>query len=273
MSRRDTIIIAVLINAGLLLILFATALPSKEDSETSKGTDSSLSQLAVKEGSLVEPAAQKEQLLPSIQPADEVDMVLSEWNIKPGERLEASNNGLTYQSASSQGGDDVKENSSLVAISADSKPTTNNEPVLVTVKKGDSLDRIARAYGTTVQEITSLNQLESGVLQIGQVLKVPAKKGEALATPSSKGSSSSPSAPKEQKKVTNAKQKNQASAKAGTSQSTSQGPVKYYTVKSGDNPWLIANKNNVKLEDLLRLNNLNEEKARKLKPGDKIRIK
>lgn len=46
----------------------------------------------------------------------------------------------------------------------------------------------------------------------------------------------------------------------------------FYTVKSGDNPWTIAMKNQIKLDDLLRLNHLDEEKAKKLKPGDQLRI-
>jgi LysM repeat protein len=47
----------------------------------------------------------------------------------------------------------------------------------------------------------------------------------------------------------------------------------YYTVKVGDNPWTIAMKHHMKLEELLRMNSLNEEKARKLKPGDRLRIR
>lgn len=47
----------------------------------------------------------------------------------------------------------------------------------------------------------------------------------------------------------------------------------YHTVKSGDNPWKIAKQHGVKYDDILRLNNLNEEKARNLKIGDRIRVK
>ena len=49
-------------------------------------------------------------------------------------------------------------------------------------------------------------------------------------------------------------------------------PVKYYVVKHGDNPWTIAIKNGLKVEELLKLNHLDESKAKKLKPGDKLRI-
>ncbi len=52
-----------------------------------------------------------------------------------------------------------------------------------------------------------------------------------------------------------------------------EGESEYYTMKVGDNPWVIAMKHHMKVEELLRLNGLNEEKARKLKPGDRLRIK
>ncbi|HEY4254932.1 MAG TPA: LysM domain-containing protein, partial [Chlamydiales bacterium] len=47
----------------------------------------------------------------------------------------------------------------------------------------------------------------------------------------------------------------------------------YYIVKVGDNPWTIAMKHHLKVEELLKLNGLNEQRARKLKPGDRLRIK
>lgn len=48
---------------------------------------------------------------------------------------------------------------------------------------------------------------------------------------------------------------------------------RYYTVKNGDNPWTIATKNHIKVEELLRLNGLDDAKAKKIKPGDRLRIK
>lgn len=41
------------------------------------------------------------------------------------------------------------------------------------VQRGDSLYSIARKFDTTVSELTSLNNLTSNELQIGQVLKIP----------------------------------------------------------------------------------------------------
>lgn len=42
------------------------------------------------------------------------------------------------------------------------------------VQRGDSLYSIAREMGTTVDELKSLNNLESNLLSIGQILKIPA---------------------------------------------------------------------------------------------------
>jgi LysM repeat protein len=117
--------------------------------------------------------------------------------------------------------------------------------VEVTVKKGDSLDKIARAHGTTVDEIIKTNRLPSSFLREGQVLKLPAQKIAAAPKPKP----------------------------AAVEKPLSSSGPEYYTVKVGDNPWTIAMKHHMKVEELLKLNNLNEERARKLKPGDRLRIR
>jgi LysM repeat protein len=109
------------------------------------------------------------------------------------------------------------------------------------VKKGDVLEKIARQHNTSVDAIIAYNQLGSTNLRIGQVLKIPSKKTAQAQTP------------------------------APTAQPKADGH-KYYTVKTGDNPWTIAVKNHMKVEELLRINQLDQEKARKLKPGDKLLI-
>lgn len=47
----------------------------------------------------------------------------------------------------------------------------------------------------------------------------------------------------------------------------------WYTIKSGDNPWKIAKSEKIDYDDILKLNQLTESKAKNLKPGDRIRIK
>jgi LysM repeat protein len=139
-----------------------------------------------------------------------------------------------------------------VTLYADSSPEKEFVPadvVEISVKSGDFLEKLAKANGTTVEAIKELNQLKSERLKIGQILKVPVGtvhyKAEAP-----KQLASTPALP-----------------------SSHDADAVYYTIKSGDNPWKIAKQFRVKTEDLLRLNQLNEEKARNLKAGDRIRIK
>ena len=47
----------------------------------------------------------------------------------------------------------------------------------------------------------------------------------------------------------------------------------WYTVKSGDNPWKIAKSEKIDYDDILKLNQMTESKAKNLKPGDRIRIR
>ena len=50
-------------------------------------------------------------------------------------------------------------------------------------------------------------------------------------------------------------------------------PEDFYVVKEGDSPWAIALSNGIRLDELLKLNGLDEQKARKLRPGDRLRIR
>jgi LysM repeat protein len=118
-------------------------------------------------------------------------------------------------------------------------PTTQMPLNQITVKKGDSLEKIAKANHTTVDQILKLNNLSNSLLKIGQVLKIPTER---------------------------------TLTKAPEKKTTETGP-EYYTMKVGDNPWAIAMKHHMKVEELLRLNGLNEERARKLKAGDRLRTR
>ena len=56
-----------------------------------------------------------------------------------------------------------------------SSGTNPDNMFMYTVKKGDSLYSIARAYNTSVNDIISLNNLKSTSLSIGQVIRIPEK--------------------------------------------------------------------------------------------------
>ena len=103
-----------------------------------------------------------------------------------------------------------------------------------TVKKGDSLWKIARANGCTVQALADANGISpNGILQIGTKLKIPGG--------SSKSSASSSS-----------------SAASGST----------YTVKKGDSYYTIGKKLNVNYLKLMKANGGDD----KLKPGQVITI-
>ena len=52
-------------------------------------------------------------------------------------------------------------------------PKENTNVTTYTVKSGDTLYSIAKKYNTTVNAITTLNNLTSNTLSIGQNLKIP----------------------------------------------------------------------------------------------------
>ena len=211
MSRRDTIIIAVLLNAGLLIILFATSL------KTGKGETPTGDVVVVSPQEMTPPAV-----------VDEVDQMLKKYT-------PPQTNFVT----------DLQTISSPGSVVTPLTPPPTAEIVAPAesnfkehkVKKGEVLERIARLHHVSVDEIMKINGLTTARLKIGQTLKIPGKSGIKAAEVAVK-----------------------------------EGSAKYYMVKNGDNPWTIAVKNHMKVEELLKLNNLDEEKARRLKPGDQIRI-
>ena len=100
-----------------------------------------------------------------------------------------------------------------------------------TVKSGDNLWILANKYGTTTNRIQATNHLTSTRLHIGQKLTIPA------ASPT-------------------------ANRKSGKTAS--------YRVKSGDNPFTIAQKYNMTLHRLLSLNHLTSKS--RIYPGQKLLV-
>jgi membrane-bound lytic murein transglycosylase D len=90
------------------------------------------------------------------------------------------------------------------------------EIIEYTVRKGDSLWLIAGRYNTTTKMIQSLNQLDSTLLSIGQVLKIP----------------------------------------SGQTMASVIGDTQTYLVRKGDSPYLIAKRYNMDLSTFLELNGL-----------------
>ena len=93
--------------------------------------------------------------------------------------------GDTLYGISNQFGVSVTELANLNNVKADSlkvgmilqipnnSGTNPNNMFMYTVKKGDSLYKIAQKYNTTVNEIIKLNNLKSTNLSIGQIIRIP----------------------------------------------------------------------------------------------------
>lgn len=221
MNRKNIILIAVMINAGLLAVLLITALTTQEEivpTATLVGDAAPPMPKFDDKPIFVEPQVLKIAELPSLTSEEPLVHQLPPLVPTPEPQAEP-----------------------VVAAPAPAPAPAFHE---VTVKRGDNLEKIARANRTTVAEIIKLNHLSNNMLKIGQVLKMPA--GQVVAA--------APKSAAEPKKTADL------------------GP-EYYTMRMGDNPWAIAMKHHMKVQELLRLNGLNEEKARKLKPGDRLRVR
>ena len=99
------------------------------------------------------------------------------------------------------------------------------------VRQGDSLWKIAKKYGVTVQNIKTINGLTSNDLYIGQTLTI--------------AGSQSPPLP-------------------------DQSELKSYLVQQGDSPYTIAQRYNMALDRLLRINQLTPRST--IYPGQKLCI-
>lgn len=250
MNRKDTIIIAVLINAGLLAVLFMLAINTDDD----KIIDQPEISKTISEAQVASSPLQNIPLqiaLVESADIDEVDNFLRD--------LAASDHSHTAL-VDDDGSVDLDSDTTLSIRPQEEVKSASPETRLVeiTVKKGDAMEKIARSNGTTVDAIKKANNLSSTKLMVGQVLKVPVaeKMGSPAASSVSKTTLSMASTP----------------PKPAQSSPVAIEP-QYYTVKSGDNPWKIAKQFQVKFDDLLKLNGLDEEKARNLKVGDKIRVR
>lgn len=226
MSRKDTILIAILVNVGVLVVLFVSSIKHQPIIVAPSGE--------VKLETKAFATNQKQNL-------DPVDLVLSQYEEKKknvAELLEekAKEEIPVLTLVQEQAEVKLEPKKETVVTQTQKFIPVSSDLIEVEIRAGDVLEKIAKQYNTSVEEIKRVNQLSSQYLQIGQVIYVPRSTNKPAPAP----------------KIAEAE---------------------YYIVKNGDNPWTVAMKNHLKIEELLRLNNLDEAKAKKLKPGDKLRIK
>lgn len=252
MTRKDTILIAVVINAGLLAILFTTAVIY--DTDKAVVPVELTSPLA--DNKTVQSDPSQTMVAASPTTGDEVDNVLKYYASPSAQPIVVETQPETYTPEPIAVQSNAPDDEELPIRAAEANQGTFVE---VTVKKGDVLEKIARANKSSVGAIKRANNLQNENLSIGQVLKIPVKQSSLANAPAVKREES--------------KEETKPDIKQGQIKESQENEAVYHVVKSGDNPWKIAKQYNVKYDDILRLNQLDEEKARNLKIGDRIRVK
>ncbi len=146
--------------------------------------------------------------------------------------------------------------------------TSIEQPNTHTVSKGETLYGIANKYGISVDELKKLNNLTSNDLSIGQVLLLPGiteentintytvKQGDTLYQIASKYNLTVDELKKLNNLSSNTLSIGQTLKIRNTTNDIISEEYDYYTVKSGDTLYSIANKYNTTVDELKKLNNL-----------------
>ena len=136
---------------------------------------------------------------------------------------------------------------------------------IYTVKKGDSLWKIASKYNTTVEKLKSANNLKTNTLSVGQKLVIPSisvspevsdtyivQKGDSLWSIANKFNMTV----SELKNLNNLTNNLLSIGQVLKIKDSSNNGKTTYTVQKGDSLWVIANKYGITTEELKSYNNL-----------------
>lgn len=136
---------------------------------------------------------------------------------------------------------------------------------IYTVKKGDSLWKIANKYNTTVEKLKSANKLKTNTLSVGQKLVIPSisvspevsdtyivQKGDSLWSIANKFNMTV----SELKNLNNLTNNLLSIGQVLKIKDSSNNGKTTYTVQKGDSLWVIANKYGITTEELKSYNNL-----------------
>ena len=239
MNKKDIVVISVLVNAGLLVILLISALTSRESYLVSSSAKVASDILQKDAKGMVETTVAEEGFALSTEENLGLEGVvhqLPEAAFAPVENNESVTMDLTMPQEMKNDQETSAETSVLAETVLPAAEKSEVKCIEIKVKGGDSLDRLARRYHVTIKEIQKANNLSNSFLKQGQSLKIPVTTGRAAKIEKSSGS-------------------------------------RYYTVKPGESPWTIAMKHHLKVGDLLKMNNLDNRKAKRLRPGDKLRVR
>lgn len=166
-------------------------------------------------------------------------------------------------------------------------PGTSNNTSTYTVQRGDTLYKIANQFNLTVQELKDINNLTTDTLQIGQVLKLTpnslpnlptntetyvVKKGDTLYNIANQYNITVDELKRLNNLTNNILYIGQELLVPQTNNPQTPNPEQdfiFYEVKKGDSLWLIAQNNNITVDELINFNNLT---TTTLQIGDILKI-
>ncbi len=139
------------------------------------------------------------------------------------------------------------------------------------VEKGDSLWKIARKYGVSTGELAAENNMSPDkALRVGVVLRIPP--GGSLRADVPEKASAPKSAKPEHKDAPKKPSSSHPAKKSDSPAAKAQLPVEgTYVVKSGDSLDKIAKRHGLKIDEIVKANNLDAKKP--LQIGQKLSLK
>ena len=134
----------------------------------------------------------------------------------------------------------------------------NRAKLVYTVREGDVIGGIAMKFGVRLNDLKYWNGMTRNLIRVGQKLVVYVPKDKADYYKSKLDTQYAGSASNDEVEV----------------EPLAEGEYFYYTIRKGDNLWTIAKKfEGITNRDIMRWNGLSEKAVRKLKPGQKLKIK
>lgn len=152
--------------------------------------------------------------------------------------------------------------------------SSSDQLVYHRVKSGDTLGKIARMYGTSVNELCRLNGLKStSMLRIGQSIRCSAGRNTSVATKSNakQSNTAKPTASATTTKTTTVEAATPAASLTGNVSADQEVSQVYHRIKSGDTLGALAIKYGTTVRNLCELNNITGNTTLRL--GRSIRCK
>jgi membrane-bound lytic murein transglycosylase D len=153
----------------------------------------------------------------------------------------------------------IKSDTAMAALASTQTQRTH------VVRKGETISTISRRYKCSVTDIRAWNGLKSNYLKPGQKLTIYSPGAPQ------QNAAAKEKAPTTEQPATTQQAKTATPPAANPPATSAKATYKYYTVKSGDSLWKIAQATGSTVDEIKRLNGFGSKS--KLMPGQKIKVK